>query len=162
MCSHAGYSLFIAYTTLAIFSILLIAAIGLLADKNLLQEVITELTVEQDADLAVYATSLGIRLAIILLLIVGIVMVIVSYFLIKGIHKHRPMHMIPWLLIMFVHIIGGLVYNLVVLLTSSSPAVDFIIGMTCVAVLTAIFYPIYTLYKAMRKGGNLPPPPQIV
>ncbi|XP_075167196.1 uncharacterized protein LOC142239296 [Haematobia irritans] len=150
MCTHSCFGLFIGYATFVIYAILLITSIGFLADKNILNDVIKEMKVN-DADINVEVTTIGIRFAIVVVLIVGVIMLIVSGFLIKGINKRQPMYMIPWILITFIHIVGSFIYNFVILLTSMSPAIEFIIGMSLVVLQIAIFYPIYTLYKQMRK-----------
>ncbi|XP_073848811.1 uncharacterized protein [Musca autumnalis] len=150
MCSNIGFGLFIGYGTLIVCSVILIGAIGLLADKKLIDEFVRDMAAK-DNGTNILATTSAIRFAIVFLLIVGITMIIVSANLIKGIDKKRPLHLIPWLLITFIFIVGGLIYNFVVLLTSENPAVEFILGMSIVVLQAAIFYPIYSLYRQMRK-----------
>ncbi|XP_058980550.1 uncharacterized protein LOC131803365 [Musca domestica] len=150
MCSLPGFGLFIGYGTLILYSIILIVSIGLLADKKLVDGIVDDIA-DKENDVNIYATTIAIRFAIVFTMIVGVIMIIVSAYLIKGIDKKRPMPLIPWLLITFICIVGCLIYNFVVLLTSENPAQEFVVGMSIVVLQCAIFYPIYTLYRKMRK-----------
>ncbi|XP_073846673.1 uncharacterized protein [Musca autumnalis] len=151
MCSKIGFGLFIGYGTLIAFSIILIGAIGCLADKNLIDEYVRDMAAK-DNGTNIFATASAIRFLTVFLLIAGVLMIIAAVHLIKGIEKKRPTYLIPWLLITFISIVGDFIYNFVVLLKSENPAIKFMFGMSFVVLQAAIFYPIYSLYRQMRKA----------
>ncbi|XP_065368528.1 uncharacterized protein LOC135961012 [Calliphora vicina] len=135
----------LGYILCTIFSIIAVVQINAADEQNQ----------QQKEEFAVYKTLF------IVLIVVCLIMILISGLLITGIVKRRHKMMLPWLILSgigFVINCARFGYLIIVAIIQGIPLATvifiFILGLLGIAISALILWPIYTLYRDMRKENS--------